>query len=113
MSPYEVMFQRKPRWVDRVPAHIRHMTEVEDEGNENDADNVQDDDENEKDDVPSGGDPTRVPQGDLNTLFIEDNDIIVLTSWLGRNTSNRVYRVVLSLHPLIWLRYTAGAISVV
>jgi transposase InsO family protein len=28
MSPYEVMFGRKPRWIDSIPLHIRRMTEI-------------------------------------------------------------------------------------
>jgi transposase InsO family protein len=31
MCPYEVMFGRKPRWEHRVPAHVRHMSQVEDQ----------------------------------------------------------------------------------
>lgn len=31
VSPYEIMFGRKSRWEDRVPTHIRHVTEVPEE----------------------------------------------------------------------------------
>lgn len=59
-SPYEVMFGRKPRWTDRVPTHIRHMTEIltEQEETEGDDNITEDDMEDTPDSIEEDRDTT-------------------------------------------------------